>query len=217
MLVSDVILRVRRTFGDEAAVQVTDDDIIRWINDAQIEIVRKNESALQKTGYVNLVANQATYTLPTDLLILRLLRFKYTDMLSFNTIKYKNMQEFDESLDGWDGTAYSSGPPQFFTMYEDKATLFPIPDQSATNGLKVLYNQKPADVSAPGDSLSLPAIYHPTIRNYCLWQASLLDEDKDSAALFKSDFSDSVNDLRNHETKDPSNTYSVISVLEYDQ
>ena len=40
MIVSDVMLRVRRTFGDEAAVQVTDDDLIRCVNYAQVEIIK---------------------------------------------------------------------------------------------------------------------------------------------------------------------------------
>ncbi len=76
MIVSDVITRVRRTFGDEAAVQVTDDDIIRWINDAQIEVIKHNEGALQKSDLLDLVANQSTYTMPTDLMILQTLRVK---------------------------------------------------------------------------------------------------------------------------------------------
>ena len=37
--VSDIATDVKRTFGDEAGVQVNDTDIARWINSAQIEIV----------------------------------------------------------------------------------------------------------------------------------------------------------------------------------
>src|SRR5512138_1815684 len=101
MNVGDIITRVRRTFGDEAAVQVTDDDVIRWINDAQIEVVKHNEGALQKSDLIDLVANQSTYTMPTDLLILRTLRYKFSSMQSFARLKYKSLQEFDELIDGW--------------------------------------------------------------------------------------------------------------------
>src|SRR5215813_3046774 len=99
MIVSDVVIRVRRIFGDEAAVQVTDDDIIRWINDGQIEVVKHNEGALQKSDLVDLVANQSTYAMPADLLIVRALRFKYTSMQSFSRLKYKSLQEFDELIE----------------------------------------------------------------------------------------------------------------------
>ncbi len=138
-------------------------------------------------------------------------------MLSFSALKFKNMQQFDDSIDGWDGNAYTSGFPQFFTMYEGKVILFPLPDRSNTNGIKVLYNQKPVDVTAGGDSLALPLIYHNTILKYCMWQASLLDEDHDPALMYKNNFDSDMNLLRTRETTEATATYPTITVLEYDQ
>jgi hypothetical protein len=215
--VQDVVTRIRRTFGDEAAVQVTNDDVIRWINDGQIEIVKSNESALQKTDFVNLVAGTSQYNLPADLFMLRSMRYKFSSMLSFSALKYVNMQQFDETVDGWDGTAYSSGSPLYFTMYEGKVVLFPTPNQSMVAGLKVLYNQKPTDVVNLGDSLALPLIYHNTIVRYCLWQAGLLDEDNESAMMYRNDFQSDTNTLNNRENADPNATYPVITVREFDQ
>lgn len=213
MIVSDIITRVRRTFGDEAAVQVQDEDIIRWINDAQIEIVKNNEAALQKTGFVDLVANQAVYTLPTDLLILRALRFKYSTMTSFTALKYKSVQQFDELVDGWDGTLYGSGSPIYYTMFEGQATLFPTPDTSTTSGLKVLYNQKPTDVVLTSDSPSLPLIYHNSLVTYCMWQASLLDEDHDPAVMYQANFKNDMDNLKSKETREATATYASITTL----
>lgn len=217
MIVSDVITRVRRTFGDEAAVQVTDEDIIRWLNDGQIEIVKHNDGALQKTGFLNLVADQSQYALPADLFILRSLRYKFSDMLSFSILRYKNMQEFDDSIDGWDGNAYTSGNPQFFTRYEGNVILFPIPNQSMASGLKVLYNQQPTTLTSTSDALALPLIYHNTLTTYCLWQASLLDEDHEPALMYRSEFQSDMGMLRTREVSDPVATYPTITVLEYDQ
>lgn len=216
MIVSDVITRVRRTFGDEASVQVQDADVIRWINDSQIEIVKRNDSALQETSLINLVANQATYTLPVDLLLLRALRYKFSNMLSFNRIKYASMQQFDEIVDGWDGTAFGIGAPVYYTMDKGQALLFPAPDQSATGGLKVLYNKRPTDVVLTSDALSLPLIYHNTVFQYCMWQASLLDEDHDPAIMYQSNFMDDIRELSNNDTKEETNTYPVITVMEFD-
>lgn len=216
MIVQDIVTRVSRTFGDEAAVQVTNEDIIRWINDGQIEIVKNNDSALQKTSFVDLVVDQATYTLPTDLLILRSLRYKFTDMLSFSYLRYKNMQEFDDSIDGWDGSAYGAGSPMFFTMYEGNVILFPVPSESVTGGLKILYNQKPTDVADLSDSIPLPLIYHNTLVKYCMWQASLLDEDHEPALMYRSDFQNDIDVLTNSETQDPVATYHTITTLAED-
>jgi hypothetical protein len=216
MIASDIITRVRRTFGDEAAVQVTDDDVIRWINDAQVEVVKHNEGALQKSAFVNLVANQSTYVLPTDLLLLRALRYKFTDMQSYSRLRYQSMQEFDEVVDGWDGTLYGTGSPLYFTMDEGKAILFPTPNQASTSGLKVLYNQKPTDVVLTSDALSLPLIYHNTIVTYCMWQASLLDEDHEPAMMYKSAFTDDTNLLITRETTEATSTYKTITIMDDD-
>ena len=216
MIVQDVVTRVRRKFGDEAAVQITDDDIIRWINDAQVEIVKRNESALQKSGFINLVVNQSTYTLPADYLILRALRYKYSDMPSFSRLRYKSMAQFDETIDGWDGTAFLTGHPVYFTVDEGSAILFPTPDQSSTNGLKVLYNRTPTNVAALPDSLSLPLIYHNSVEKYCMWQASLLDEDHDPALMYKGDFQDDIDSLMSRETADATSTYPTITTLDCD-
>jgi hypothetical protein len=216
VITQDIVTRVRRVFGDEAAVQVTDADVIRWINDGQVEVVKHNDGALQKTGFVNLVNGQSQYTMPTDMLILRALRFKNPDMLSYSALKYKNMQEFDDSIDGWDGSVYTAGTPIFFTVFENKAILFPTPNQSVTSGLKVLYNQQPTDVVSLSDPLALPVIYHNTIQKYCLWQASLLDEDYDPATLYRSDFQQDLNLLLTRETQEATATYSTITVLEDD-
>lgn len=155
--------------------------------------------------------------MPADMFILRALRYKFSDMLAFSAIKYKNMQEFDESIDGWDGTAYTPGHPQFFTVYEGSAILFPTPDQSMTSGLKVLYNQKPTDVDDLLDSLALPLIYHNTILKYCMWQASLLDEDHEPAEMYKAHFDNDMTRLQTRETQEATATYPTITVLDWDQ
>lgn len=138
-------------------------------------------------------------------------------MLSYSVLRYKNMQEFDDSIDGWDGSAYGQGSPQFFTMFENQAILFPVPNVSVTNGLKVLYNRKPVDVVGLSDNLDLPLLYHNTILKFCLWQASLLDQATEPAVMYRNDFQDDMVTLINNETQDPVATYPVITVLDFDQ
>lgn len=165
---------------------------------------------------MNLVANQSTYTMPADLLMIRSLRYKYSDMLSYKAIIYKSMQQFDEAIDGWDGTLIGSGSPIMFTRDVGQVILFPTPDRASTNGLKILYNQKPTDVANLVDSLSLPLIYHPTVFKYCMWQASLLDEDHEPAVMYQANFNDDVGELQGRENRDALNTYPVITIREED-
>lgn len=137
-------------------------------------------------------------------------------MSSFLSLRYTNLQEFDTALNGWDGTSYPSSPPVAFTRYADTISLFPTPDESATGGLKFLYNQIPADITALIDPLSLPLIYHTTISKYCLWQAALLDEDYDPAQLHKATFEEEMNNLLGLENTEQSATYPIITIREED-
>lgn len=216
MDVQAVITRVRRVFGDEAAVQVTDDDIIRWINDGQIEIVKNNTNALLNTTTMNIVAGQSTYNFNVNMLKLRSVRYKYSSMLSFKTLQYQSMQQFDESIDGWDGTLYPSGYPVYYTEYNNTFTVFPTPDQSVVGGFKLLYNESPADVSDLADPLSVPLIYHNTILRYCLWQASLLDEDLEPAVMYQNNFANDMSLVQNREVSENVSSYPVITIRDED-
>jgi hypothetical protein len=69
--VQDVANRVRRTFGDDGGVQVTDDDILRWVNDAQLQISTDNEELLETVATADIIQGQADYSIPSDMNVLR--------------------------------------------------------------------------------------------------------------------------------------------------
>lgn len=204
MIVSDVKTRVKRQFGDEAAVQVTDADILRWINDGQKDIALHNETVLQKSSTANSVANQQDYLLPTDLLTLRALHWKRNNDVAFYHLKGMSFQEFDEYIDGWEGTAFQASNPMVYTIFEGNIKLFPIPIQSGTSNLKIFYNRQPADVVNDGDVIDLPAAYHNAIVSYCLTKAYELDEDWGAASTLAQQ---KTEDIRmNRERENWSNT-----------
>ncbi len=59
---TDVATDIKRIFGDEAGVQITDSDIIRWIDVGQLEIL-KNTQILKATSTSDLIAGQVVYSL----------------------------------------------------------------------------------------------------------------------------------------------------------
>lgn len=61
-LVGDVVRRVKRTFGDEAGVQITTSDIFDWINDGQREIAENQKINKTKLA-ANIVKGQGFYVL----------------------------------------------------------------------------------------------------------------------------------------------------------
>lgn len=178
MNLGEVKTRVKRQFGDEASVQVTDEDITRWVNDAQRDIVMKNETVLQTTALTSSVANQQDYSFPATLLVLRGIHYKkaLTDP-SFYKLRGMSYQEFDEYIDGWEGTSYGPSHPMTYTTYGDSIKMFPIPVDSVTDNIKIVFSRQPTDVDDDADTLDLPLAYHNAIVEYCLSKAYELDED----------------------------------------
>lgn len=193
MNLGEVKTRVKRQFGDEASVQITDEDITRWVNDAQRDIVMRNESVLQTSSTADSVANQQAYSFPSDLLILRSIHYKREDGdLAFYKLKGMSYTEFDEYIDGWEGTAYGPSYPIVYTTYADEIHLFPIPVSSGEDNLKIVYSRQPVDLNSDDDDIDLPLAYHNAIVDYCLTQAYRLDEDWNAANIMAGDYMTSV-------------------------
>lgn len=209
MNVADIKVRVRRQFGDESAAQIIDADIYRWITDAQFDIVRQNQTLLQVISASNSVVNQQDYTLPADLLVLH--SIKYNNY----TLKNYTLQQFQESVDGWEATV-NTGTPVFYMVYASTVSLFPIPDEAIVNGIKIYYSKKPATISSDGDAISLPDNYHNAIVNYCLMQAYELDDDWAANANKGSQYQADVNDQRFSDTAKEQKYYGMTTVLDGD-
>jgi len=197
MNVQDVVTRVKRTFGDEAGVQVTDADIIRWINDAQQDIALNNEQLMQAIAMADAVINQAEYDVPADFSILKFLMYK-----GFR-LKKMSFQEFNEYIDGFTAapgvSPYGAGIPEIFMVWENKITVFPKPQESLTEGFKIYYIKTPISVGLLADALTVPLQYHNAVVSYCLQQAYELDEDYQKSAIKKQEFNDTTMKLNDRE------------------
>lgn len=213
MNLSDVKTRVKRQFGDESAVQVTDADITRWVNDSQRMIVLNNEGLLEQTFTQDLIANQQSYPLPADCLIFKGASMKVSQGLSYFQLRGYPIQQFNSYMDGWDGTAYGPGTPAIFTIFDSTFILFPIPDTTATLGLKFFYSRSPVDVVNDADLLDLPVVYHNAVVNYCIQQAYELDEDWQAFQAKGAEFQQDVKLARNREPWPVQETYSTVTIL----
>src|SRR3954468_20524112 len=104
LTVGDVFDRVKRTFGDESSAQVTEDDILRWINDAQREAIMQNEGLNLTLGYLDLVAGQAEYNLPANLFTLHHVWATVISGNQYYKLSPMPLLTLDEVADGWDNS-----------------------------------------------------------------------------------------------------------------
>ncbi len=218
MNVSDIKTRVFRSFHDVANVQIAPEDIIKWINDGQRKIVLESEGILTTSTTNSAVAGTSTYSLPTDLLVLRSIQFKGSGEQSFYSLEYLSRQEFDEYIDGWNGTAYSRSTPTVYTVESGQIVLFPTPVANGTSNIKIYYSRMPTDVALDSDTPSLPLLYHNALVWYCLQQAYVLDQDWNAAGNAAQAFSSDILKLRGRESNVANNweAYPHITVLNDD-
>lgn len=216
MNVNDIMTRVKRKFGDESGVQITDADIIRWINDGMQQIVIQNEGLLETTSLASTVADQQQYSLPADLLILKAIQYKDTGQDSYFLLKGMHMPEFNRYIDGWDGGAFVKGVPAAYSVFAGKIIFFPIPDTTITDAIKIYYNRKPTAVATGTDTPELPEMYHKALVKHCLVEAYETDENWDAAQLKQTDRDSDISLLRGRDDWKQQETYPMITVMPED-
>ncbi|MFG2268109.1 DUF6682 family protein [Streptomyces sp. NPDC048720] len=215
MNVADVANRVRRIFGDDDGVQITDDDIFRWVNDAQLEISTENEELLETVATSDIVSAQAEYTMPTDCNVLR--------SLMYNNMRIRGLSfaEFNEYLDGFkvpqNQGGYGNARPEVYMVYGGIITLFPTPNENIINGLRIYYSKHPASVGNMADGLGVPDRYHNSIVQFCLQQAYEMDENADMAAFKGNQFSAHLQKLKDQEKRASTEYYPTITTLPGDE
>lgn len=215
MNVQEVVTRVQRTFGDEASVQVTNEDVMRWINDAQERIILENEGLMEATATADTIQNQSDYPVPSDMSVLRSLAYRGWRM------KYMSFAEFNEYIDGFKAnpgvTPYGPGIPEIFMVWNNIITLFPKPNENLTAGLTIYYMKHPTKVVTLTDSLGVPEQYHIAIVDYCLKNAYELDEDMYKASLKEQEFKQRVQMLNDRNKWISQEYYPRITTLPEDE
>ena len=209
MLVSEIGTRVKRAFGDEAGVQITDADIIMWINDVQRDICSAND-VLEATATGSSTAGVATFPLPVDVQTL------YSVWYNNQRLDAKSMREAEELVPNIGNTTTSSQAtePLFFYVWADTLNFWPVP--SAAGTIKLFYSRFATTVTSINDTPELDTKYHNIIVNYCLQKAYELDEDWQASQTKAGQVNSDLSSLANDEKWTSKNTYPVITVLAED-
>lgn len=207
---ADVAVEVKRLFGDEDGVQIDDADILRWVNDAQRDIVATNP-VLQKRVTRNVVAGTAEYAYPPE-------RIQYIQAILFKGVpldglSYPEAQEYIQSnrISGQEGPE-----PQVWYQWAQNIVIWPTPTQSVANGLTMDYIEIPNELASLADLLSLPDRYFNTIVDTVMMKAHLLDEDLPAADFARMRYSEGLSKLSEQENAIRRATYPTMTVLSED-
>ena len=165
---ADVISDVQRAFGDESGFQITTSDIIRWINNAQLEIAMRNPEILPAVVIVNSTQGQTDYPLLANVpSILTLQSVHYRG----RPVKNLSFQEAEIYLMKGDQVTNPTGQPIFWYERAGVVTFYPGTPDTMNSSIKFFYQSKPTVITTASQTLGLPDLYYNAIVDFCLEQA----------------------------------------------
>jgi hypothetical protein len=207
--VGDVYNQVKRAFGDESGVQLTNADIVRWINEAQVDIAEQNQ-VLQAKATMTTVANQAAYSLaaitpPIDSIA--------SILLNGRRIGNIPISQAEESISLADPEGLEVGAPQFWYEWAGEIIFWPKPGQAYD--MLIRYTAEPTDVTNNVNALlSLPDECFSDVCNYVLMRAYEMDENAEMMAVKQAEYSSSVAERGETERQAATMTYGTATVYE---
>lgn len=210
--------RVKRLFGDESGVQVTNNDIIDWLNDAMTEAAVQNGSINLKRQFVPAVAGENSFTIPnlSDLAAIHSVGFRSGANTYYVPLTYASSNSFSELFPDWEnGTA--TGAPSFYTS-DGTGEIKVYPSPSVTDGLgySVVYNSFFTDYTDLDDEMDISPRYFQYLMEYCLMKAYEMDENWEAADRKASFIQSTLNSLHADDTNVNQAKYPVVSSIPED-
>lgn len=145
--VRDVASYVKRQFGDESGVQITDEDILRWVNSAQAEIANSN-GVLKATATMPLSVDVYQYPLGASMSIESIQSIRVQGI----RIEHMSFNEFELYVENEDPNRISRGRPTVWTEWGGSLNLYPIPDSGYT--MEVFFYAAPTVLTSQTDPLA---------------------------------------------------------------
>lgn len=206
--VQDVKNTVERQFGDEAGVQLSTSDIIRWVNDGQREIADTNTTINQKKATTSIVQGQDLYPL-SDVTFSGIARIASVRVngIPCAPITFQEAEKYLVNA----SSSTASGTPNMWYEDANDLRLFPIPDSPIAGGLTIYFTTIPITVAALGDSLDIPDSYFNALCQYVMTQAYEMDENFQAAQYAQAKFDKSLG-IRQNETNIQEQSFPTILI-----
>lgn len=209
--VQNVIDHVERLFGDESGAQLTQTDIINWINTGQLEIVKENK-VLKDSVTTVIVAGTSSFEFASNnVLTIEALFYDGAPL------KYLSFNDFNETILNQQYSPTETGRPTIFYEWGDTLYIWPVPDTAeAGKILQLYYIKHPANISVVGDLLSIPDIYFDTLVNYVLAKAYEMDDNLIASMFKRNEMSTQLSKTVEREAGQFKGYYPTITILPED-
>lgn len=203
---NDILSYVKRAFGDESGVQITDTDILMWANEAQLDIANTTR-CIQGKAITSLPAGTFELDLPeqaaSSIVTLRL------DNSPLPGIEFA---QAEQDLQRDDPERVSAGRPIWWTKWGNTVSFYPTPTE--THSITVFYTGIPENLVGAASVVGIPDRYFSALLQYVLSKAYELDEDYDAQQRANADYQQKIGAATYDDEQAMSLFYPVIKEVE---
>jgi hypothetical protein len=180
-----LIADVRRQFGDADAIQISDLDILAWLNQGVRELI-SNFPINQATAVTSTAVGTYIYSLPSDMYEMRGVQYDTAILGSVG---------FDEALTRYGPSLTDRGIPEVWWTYGNNLYVYPVPNYVLP--LTIYYIKAPSLVSVSSSLLPVPDRYYNNLLQFVLARAYEMDEQADMQNAQETLFQRSTMNLKN--------------------
>jgi hypothetical protein len=178
MQVGLLLQRVQDILQDTTKVRWPEAELMRYLDDAQREVVLHKPDASSTTAVMPCVAG-TKQTLPVGgLRLLEVIRnMGSTGTTPGNAITLVGRGVLDAQRRGWHGEAPTASVDHYVFDPRDPKTFYVYPPAASTARIEIMYSVTPASITTAAQSIGLDAIYSNALIDYVLYRAYSKDAD----------------------------------------
>lgn len=170
-LASDIKSRVQDLLNDTAGVRWTDAELLRWISDAEKEIIQLRPDANPSTITMTPTAGQSRQQLTTANVyrLIDIPRNTHTN----RAVRLINQKTLDATDIEWHAAAANSTSDIHYFVYDERnpKVFYIYPNATATTRLEVIQSVIPSAISAMTGSLNIGDQFVSAITDYVCYRA----------------------------------------------
>lgn len=173
-----ILSRARDILQDVTSVRWTEPELMRWLSDAQREVVLYRPEACVLNESIALTANATKQTLPAKALrLLDITRNMGSGGTPGRAIRLVAREIMDAQTPDWHTVSGANEVLHYMFDARDPKTFYVFPRPSGSLFVEAIYSVAPTEVTTPNQELSVADIFANVLLDYSLYRAYTKDSD----------------------------------------
>jgi len=209
--IADMYLHLQREVGDQGAIFINPDDVLRWANQGVVDIIRKAELDNYTLTNSTVAQGSSNIVVPTKVNRIEFLRIGNEEVVE---IDFTELELYVPNFD----LVKDTGSPQYYWMLAEQANsieFYPKADQTYPFILRASVFKPKYTVIGDLITACLPEGYKYDLLQFCLVRAYARSKDHQSEDTANKEYMQNLT-LRYGEAKSKSAEFDTIQPDEYD-